>query len=91
MFVGGINAFQIKVYAFFDENEIKDNLFIFINKNRKQIKLFYQTSKGTYLTIYRLNKGKFSFPDTNSEGRLDRRELIWLLEGLTKISRQKEK
>lgn len=45
-FGGGINSFQIKVRMLFKENEVKNNLFIFVNNSRKQAKLYFEDDNG---------------------------------------------
>lgn len=84
LFRGGIPSFQIKVRAFFDEDEIKDNLFVFVNKNIKQIKLYYEDDKGTWLSTYRLRKGRFKIDlSTSNEYSLTVDELRWIINGLS--------
>lgn len=85
LFRGGISSFQIKVRAFFDENEINDNLFVFISKSMKQIKLYYENDNGTWLAIYRIRKGKFYIPffeSENQESSLTKDELKWIIYGI---------
>lgn len=86
LFRGGISSFQIKVRAFFDEKEINENLFVFISKSMKQIKLYYENNKGTWLAIYRIRKGKFVVPffeSDNQESSLTKDELKWILYGIS--------
>ena len=81
LFRGGISAFQIKVRAFFDEKDIEGSLFVFVGKSFKQIKLYYETDKGTWLTIYRLRNGKFVSPNINETKKITTEQLKWILEG----------
>lgn len=81
LFRGGISSFQIKVRAFFEEKDIKDSLFVFIGKSFKQIKLYYENDKGTWLTTYRLRKGKFDIPKVLSSKKITIEQLKWILEG----------
>lgn len=82
LFRGGISSFQIKVRAFFNEEDIKDSLFIFIGKSFKQIKLYYETDKGCWLTTYRLRKGKFIAPKMSETSKITIDQLKWVIDGL---------
>lgn len=81
LFRGGISSFQIKVRAFFNEKDIKDSLFVFIGKSFKQIKLYYETDEGTWLTTYRLRKGRFKAPSLEETKKITIEQLKWILEG----------
>lgn len=82
LFRGSISSFQIKVRAFFSEEDIKDSLFIFIGKSFKQIKLYYETDKGCWLTTYRIRKGKFIAPKIDETCNINTEQLKWIIEGL---------
>ena len=81
LFRGGISAFQIKVRAFFDEKNIEGALFVFIGKSFKQIKLYYENDKGTWLTTYRLRRGKFAYPTNLETAKITLEQLKWIIEG----------
>ena len=83
LFRGGIPSFQIKVRAFFPESEINDNLFVFISRTFKQIKLYYENNQGTWLAAYKLRKGRFNL-DFNKSGdyELTKDEIKWIINGL---------
>ena len=58
-------------------------LFVFCNRHRNRVKLLYWDSDGLAIWYKRLEKGTFSLPDRGSEdGRIDRRDLSLLLEGV---------
>lgn len=88
LFRGGISSFQIKVRAFFNEEDIKDSLFVFIGKSFKQIKLYYETDKGTWLTIYRIRRGKFIIPKDFNTHRITIEQLKWVIEGFDFVETQ---
>lgn len=81
LFRGGISSFQIKVRAFFDEKDIEGSLFVFIGKSFKQVKLYYETEKGTWLAAYRLREGKFAHPTKLETAKITIEQLRWVLEG----------
>lgn len=89
-FCGGVAAFQMKIRVFFKEEDIPNSYFIFCNKNKKQIKIYYEDEKGSYLTIYRLHEGRFEFPEADGNAyKIDLRQLEWILEGMTILKREK--
>lgn len=89
-FSGGVVAFQMKIRAFFKEKDIPNAYFIFCNKSKKQIKIYYEDNKGSYLTIYRLHEGRFEFPEADGNAyRIDLRQLEWLMEGISVLKHQK--
>lgn len=90
LFRGGISSFQIKVRAFFDEKDIEESLFIFVGKSFKQIKLYYETDKGTWLTTYRLRRGKFAYPASLETAKITLEQLKWIIEGFDFVETQKE-
>lgn len=81
LFRGGISSFQIKVRAFFEEKDIEGTLFIFVGKSFKQIKLYYETDKGCWLSIYRIRKGRFSAPQIDETPKISVEQLKWIIEG----------
>lgn len=83
LFRGGISSFQIKVRAFFNEDEITNTLFVFVSKTTKQVKLYCETNKGTWLTTYRIREGILNIPKHNeSTYKLSKEEMKWIIEGI---------
>jgi len=60
-------------------------LFVFCNKKRDKLKILQWSLNGFWLFYRRLEKGRFQFPDESNETplALSRRELNWLLDGLS--------
>lgn len=89
-FGGGVAAFQLKIRAFFKEENIPNTYFIFCSKSKNQIKIYFEDERGSYLTIYRLHEGKFEFPEPDGNAyKIDIRQLEWILEGMTLLKREK--
>ena len=61
------------------------SLFVFCNKGRNKLKILQWDHNGFWLHYRRLEKGKFQWPEENSSHPLaiNRRELHWLLDGLS--------
>lgn len=88
-FSGGVLSFQIKIRAYFKEEDIPNSYFIFCSRNKKQIKIYYEDNKGSWLTIYRLHEGRFEFPESDGNSyRIDLRQLEWLMEGISVLKRE---
>jgi len=90
-FAGGINAFQIRIYAHFNDEEIINSLFVFCSKNKRQLKLYLETSTHISLTQYRIKKGEFNYPliDGNYY-KIDKRQLEWIINGLNQIKEEQK-
>lgn len=59
-------------------------LFVFCNKNRNKLKILQWDHNGFWLHYRRLEKGKFQWPkDGVAPVVVSRRELNWLLDGLS--------
>jgi transposase len=70
---------------------LSGSLFVFCNRRRSMVKLLYWDRDGFALWFKRLEQGCFSLPRLSSaDGRIDRRELSLLLEGVVpkKVSKR---
>ena len=73
------------------EDPLSGSLFVFCNRRRNMVKLLYWDRDGFALWFKRLEKGRFSLPAIPaSDYRIDRRELVLLLEGVVpkKVSKR---
>jgi transposase len=74
-----------------DRDPLSGSLFVFCNRRRTMVKLLYWDSDGLAIWYKRLERGSFSLPSMHAiDGRIDRRELSLLLEGVVpkKVSRR---
>ena len=66
-----------------NQDPLSGSLFVFCNRYRNRVKLLYWDSDGLAIWYKRLEKGTFSLPEIGAEdGRIDRRDLSLLLEGV---------
>lgn len=73
------------------EDPFSGSLFVFCNRRRNMVKLLYWDRDGFALWFKRLEKGRFTLPAIPaSDYRIDRRELVLLLEGVVpkKVSKR---
>jgi transposase len=73
------------------QDPLSGSLFVFCNRRRNMVKLLYWDCDGLAIWFKRLERGSFSLPRMDAtDGRIDRRELSLLLEGVVpkKVSRR---
>lgn len=64
-------------------------LFVFCNRQRDKLKILQWEHNGFWLHYRRLERGKFQWPAENRAPlKISRRELRWLLDGLSLEQRQ---
>ena len=65
-------------------------LFVFCNRQRDKLKILQWQHNGFWLHYRRLERGKFQWPAKKNSAtvRISRRELRWLLDGLSLEQRQ---
>ena len=62
-----------------------ESLFVFCNRKKDKLKILHWDNNGFWLYYRRLENGRFQWPKADQAGPLaiSRRELGWLLDGLT--------
>jgi transposase len=70
-----------------------NSLFVFCNRDRDRIKILYWDHNGFWLYYRRLERGRFRWPAHSDDEALavSRRQLQWLLDGLSLEQRQAHK
>lgn len=65
-------------------------LFVFCNRQRDKLKILHWDHNGFWLYYRRLERGKFQWPAATDSGpmKITRRQLRWLLDGLSLEQRQ---
>jgi transposase len=86
-----IDGLAVLVKEGFDLDPFTSCLFVFCNRQRDKLKILQWEHNGFWLHYRRLEKGKFQWPAKNNTGTvatISRRELRWLLDGLSLHQRQ---
>jgi len=86
-----IDGLAVLVKEGFELDPFASCLFVFCNRQRDKLKILQWEHNGFWLHYRRLEKGKFQWPAKNSTGTvttISRRELRWLLDGLSLNQRQ---
>jgi transposase len=67
-----------------------NSLFVFCNRGRDKLKILYWDHNGFWLYYRRLERGRFRWPQhpTDRTRAINRRQLQWLLDGLTLEQKQ---
>lgn len=74
----------------FDLDPFSPCLFVFCNRRRDKLKILFWETSGFWLYYRRLERGRFKWPtERNADTMMvTRRELSWLLDGLSLNQRQ---
>ncbi|WP_096183062.1 IS66 family insertion sequence element accessory protein TnpB, partial [Effusibacillus lacus] len=85
-----IDGLAVLVKEGFDLDPFSPCLFVFCNRQRDKLKILHWEHNGFWLYYRRLERGTFQWPtETNSSPlKISRRELRWLLDGLSLEQRQ---
>jgi transposase len=79
-----IDGLAVLVKEGFDLDPFSASLFVFCNRNRDKLKILQWEHNGFWLHYKRLERGKFQWPfEQTTPLRIGRRELNWLLDGLS--------
>jgi transposase len=84
-----IDGLSALVSAVFELDPFSDRWFVFCNRQRDKLKILRWEHNGFWLYYRRLERGRFQWP--KHAGRslaISRRQLQWLLDGLTVEQRQ---
>jgi transposase len=81
-----IDGLSVIVQEDFHLNPFSSCLFVFCNRKRDKLKILHWEYNGFWLYYKRLEKGAFAWPkddDSSSSLKITRRQLNWLLDGLS--------
>lgn len=84
-----IDGLSAMVSVQFELDPFADQWFVFCNRRQNKLKILRWEHNGFWLHYRRLERGRFRWPDHSDKTMLiDRRQLRWLLDGLTIDQRQ---
>jgi transposase len=85
-----IDGLAVLIKEYFKLDPFSPCLFVFCNRQRDKLKILQWEHNGFWLHYRRLEKGRFQWPaESNSRTlTISRRELNWLLDGLSLNQRQ---
>ena len=85
--IDGLAAIVSQVY---EADLFTGSLFVFCNRGRDKLKILTWDHNGFWLYYRRLERGRFRWPDqpANHSLAISRRQLSWLLDGLSLEQRQ---
>ena len=88
-----IDGLAAIVQESFKLDPFSSSLFVFCNKNCNKLKILQWEHNGFWLHYHRLEKGIFRWPREGNDSplMLSRRELQWLLDGLSLNQKQSHK
>lgn len=87
-----IDGLTVLVKEVFDLDPFSPCLFVFCSRRRDKLKILHWDTSGFWLYYRRLERGRFQWPDhANGAVRVSRRELRWLLDGLSLTQKQAHK
>jgi transposase len=79
-----IDGLSALVTAVFELDPFSDRWFVFCNRQRDKLKILRWDTNGFWLYYRRLERGRFKWPiQTGPALSITRRQLQWLLDGLT--------
>jgi transposase len=80
-----IDGLAVLVKEGFDLDPFSPALFVFCNRERNKLKILFWEHNGFWLYYRRLERGRFRWPpdDGMAPRQITRRELRWLLDGLS--------
>ena len=87
-----INGLSILTSEYLALDPFSGHLFAFCNKKRNMLKILYWDRNGFCLWHKRLEKHSFRWPSSKKEiMTIEKRELIWLMEGINIHQKQAHK
>ena len=87
-----IDGLSAIVSAVFQMDPFSNQWFVFCNRQKNKLKILCWDTNGFWLYYRRLERGRFRWPENSGEPlAISRRQLQWLLDGLTIEQKQAHK
>lgn len=78
----GIDGYASIVQTKFNNSPFDGSLYIFCNKNHNKLKILHFEYDGFWLYYKRIETGTIKWPKNEVLTPIEKRQLLWLLEGL---------
>ncbi len=78
----GIDGYAAMVQLEFKQSPFDGSIYLFCNKAHNKIKILHFEDDGFWLYYKRIETGTVKWPKDNSLKEIEKRQLIWLLQGL---------
>jgi transposase len=78
----GIPSLTNLIEANYTDDQKMNSLFVFFGNNKSQIKIIEFDSSGTWLYQKRLKEANFQFPQYEENAKIDKRQLLAILNSL---------
>lgn len=78
----GIDGYASIIQQVFHNNPFDGSLYIFCNKNHNKLKILHFEHDGFWLYYKRIETGTIKWPKTDVLTNIEKRQLLWLLDGL---------
>lgn len=87
----GMNKIKSLLSMTFKPGEIINSLFIFVSRNRRCIKVYYEDLKGSWLLINKMQYYKFQVENLKEGEKISKEDLDCLLSGVEMMSKREKK
>ena len=78
----GINAIQKRLALSFTPIEILGSIFIFVSRDKKQVKIYYEDEYGSWLFINKMKYYKIQIEEMIDAQKISKQDLKYLLKGV---------
>lgn len=87
----GMNRIKNILSITFSPVEIIDSVFIFVSRDRKAIKIYYEDIKGSWLLINKVQYYRFQVENIREGEVITKNDLKYLLQGVEILSKREKK
>lgn len=84
----GINTLENLISIYFKDTNIKDSIYLFFSKNRKQIKILEIDNEGAWLYQNKLIDYRFIFPKCHQTTAITSDQLKFILKSLELVKKR---
>jgi hypothetical protein len=86
----GMSKIEMILSISFSPIDIMHSLFIFVSRNRRQLKIYYENEYGKWLLINKLSYATYLIPNYENSKIISKEDLDYLLKGVLMVSERKK-